>query len=147
MGGVSPSADGDFLYAGKFDGEAGRLLEAAGISAAGKSPEAVLAEFQKRGFFLTHVLECPVENGLTGSCASDTLLSHRVPQVMARIRRSLKPKRVVLISGLLAPLVTQLAAAQLGCPVILDGGKPFGLDAPGYAQVVPLLSQALNASM
>ncbi len=43
----------------------------------------------------------------------------RASQVLTRIRRSLKPKRVLLISELLGPLVAGLSSAELGCPVIL----------------------------
>jgi len=128
LGGVSPPAEEDFPYAGKFKSEAGRLLEAVGISPAGKSPEVVLSEFQRGGFFLTHVLECPLETSEAEKSSCEVLLAQRVSQVLTRIRRSLKPKRVVLISEMLTPLAARLSSAELGCPVILDNGKPFGLD-------------------
>src|SRR5208283_736012 len=66
LGGISPQSDEDFLYAAQFKGEAVRLLEAVGISTSGKSSEAVLSEFQRGGFLLTHVLECPLEIGQAG---------------------------------------------------------------------------------
>src|SRR5207237_3475151 len=55
LGGVAPREDAEFLYApgGGFDGEAGDLLRATGISTAGKAAEAVHTEFQGAGFFLT----------------------------------------------------------------------------------------------
>lgn len=128
LGGVSPLADEDFLYAGKFKGEAARLLEATGISTKEKSPEAVLSEFQRGGFFLTHLLECPLESGRSGQLSCEQLLVRHISSVTARIRRSLKPKRIVLISELLEPLLARLSNAELACPVLLDNGKPFGLD-------------------
>jgi hypothetical protein len=144
LGGVSPLAEEDFLYAGKFKGEADRLLEAVGNSTAGKSPDVVLSEFQRGGFFLTHVLECPLETGQAGESSLEDLLMRRVSSVMTRIRRSLKPKRVVLISGLLTPLAASLSNAKLGCPVILDGGKPFGLDSSDLSGASQILRQALG---
>ena len=144
LGGVSPLAEEDFLYAGKFKGEAGRLLEAVGISTAGKSSDVVLREFQRVGFFLTHVLECPLETGQAGESSREDLLMRRVSAVMTRIRRSLKPKRVVLISGLLTPLAARLSNAELGCPVILDDGKPFGLDSSDLSGASQNLRQALG---
>ena len=144
LGGVSPLAEEDFLYAGKFKGEAGRLPEAVGISPAGKSAETVLSEFQRGGFFLTHVLECPLETSEAGKSSCESLLGQRVSQVLTRIRRSLKPKRVVLISDLLAPLVARLSSAELGCPLILDNGKPFGLDSLDSSGAVEHLRQALG---
>jgi hypothetical protein len=144
LGGVSPLAEEDFLYAGEFKGEADRLLEAVGISTAGKSSDVVLREFQRVGFFLTHVLECPLETGQAGESSREDLLMRRVSAVMTRIRRSLKPKRVVLISGLLTPLAARLSNAELGCPVILDDGKPFGLDSSDLSGASQNLRQALG---
>jgi len=144
LGGVSPFAEEDFLYAGKFKGEAGRLLEAVGISTAGKSAETVLGEFQRGGFLLAHVLECPLETGLAGESSCEDLLMRRVAAVATRIRRSLKPKRVVLISELLAPVAARLSNAELGCPVILDDGKPFGLDSSDLSEASQNLRQALG---
>jgi hypothetical protein len=145
LGGVSPQADADFLYAGKFEGEARGLLDAVGISPAGKSPEIVLSEFQRGGFFLTHVLECPLENGQPVDPPCEALLERRASQVLTRIRRSLKPKRVILISELLAPLAARFSSAEMGCPVLLDGGKPFGLDSSGISAAAQHLREALGA--
>jgi hypothetical protein len=145
LGGVSPEADADYLYAGKFEGEAGRLLEAIGISADGKPPEIVLSEFQRSGFFLAHVLECPLETGQLGDSSCKALLDRRAAQVLTRIRRSLKPKRVVLISELLTPLTARFSSAEMGCPVLLDGGKPFGLDSSGIPMAAHHLREALGA--
>jgi hypothetical protein len=144
LGSVSPLAEEDFLYRGKFQGEAGRSLEAVGISTPGKSPETVLSEFQRGGFFLTHVLECPLETSDAEQASYESLLAERVSQVLTRIRRSLKPKRVVLISDSLAPLAAILSSAELGCPVILDNGKPFGLDSSDFSGAALHLRQALG---
>ena len=134
------------MYAGKFAGEAGQLLAALGISMAGKPPEVVLGEFQRGGFFFTHVLECPLEASLSGPPSCDSLLLQRVTPVMTRIRRSLKPKRVALISELLAPLASRLSSVELGCPVILDGGKPFNLNASDFSIAAQRLREALTAA-
>jgi hypothetical protein len=146
LGGVSPQADAEFLYAGKFEGEAGRLLDAAGISPAGKSPEIVLSEFQKGGFFLTHVLECPLENGQPGDSSCEALLERRASQVLTRIRRSLKPKRVLLISELLTTVAARFSSTEAGCPVLLDGGNPFALDSAGISAAAQHLREALGTS-
>jgi hypothetical protein len=127
LGGAAPREDADFLYSpsGEFGPEAGLLLHAVGISSAGKAVEAVHAEFQDAGFFLTHLLECPLEDG-SGSAANPTeLLREHLPAVAARIRRSLKPKRVMLVTEVPVPVVQDILALDLGCPVVLDDGKPF----------------------
>lgn len=135
LGAMSPQSDAEFLYAGKFEGEAARVLEAAGIAYAGKPAEAVLGEFQRGGFFLAYVLECPLDDTGGGADSVEGLLERRIGAVQARIRRSLKPKRVVPMSGQVTQVTARLTSEELGCAVILDGGKPFELDAsvPGGA--------------
>lgn len=147
LGGVSPLAEEDFLYAGKFEGDAGRVLNAVGISTAGKPSELVLSEFQRSGFFLTHVLECPLETGQPAESSIEFLLAQRVSAVATRIRRSLKPKRVVLISELLGPLAARVSSSELGCPVILDHGKPFGLDSSDSSCAASRFREALAAAV
>ncbi len=90
--------DSEFIYSpgGGWGGEAEILLAVAGLTIEGKTTEATLAEFQRRGFFLSHVLECPLEKGEDHSIQQ--LIRNRLPTVLARIRRSLKPKRLVPIS-------------------------------------------------
>lgn len=134
---VAPRDDAEFLYApgDEFPGEAGDLLRAAGISTTGKAPADIHREFQAAGFYLTHLLECPVETvephlaceGQTGRTAPDvtTLLGEHLPSVVSRIRRSLKPKRVILITDVPPGIVQDLLSMNLGCPMVLDEGRPF----------------------
>jgi hypothetical protein len=130
LGAFSPQEENDFLYApsGEFGGEAALLLEALGISTAGKTADAVHAEFQRTGFFLTHVLECPLESDGSARVNAKTALKERLAAVAIRIRRSLKPKRVMAVTEDLAPVVENILALDLGCPVMLDNGKPFRLE-------------------
>ena len=130
LGAFSPHEEGDFLYApgGEFRGEAALLLDALGITTAGKTAEAVLAEFQRAGFFLTHVLECPLDGDLQQGTETAALLRKRLQPVATRIRRSLKPKRVMAVTEELTPVVQDILTLDLGCPVLLDGGKPFRLE-------------------
>lgn len=114
----APEADSDFLYSPEstFMGQAGALLAALSISTPGKSCEGVLADFQKRGLVLASLLECPIDPG-TDPNEAQALLKHHLPQALARIRRSLKPKRVLVISPELQPFAPQLTESALGCPV------------------------------
>jgi len=146
LGAFSPEKEKDFLYApgGEFHGEASLLLDALGISTVGKAADAVHAEFQRAGFFLTHVLECPLgkDAGHQGAEAAG-LLTKRLEPVATRIRRSLKPKRVVLISRALGPILEKLLALELGCPVVLDNGKLFEFDGDVPENTVARLREAL----
>ena len=114
----APEADSDFLYSpdSAFTGQAAGLLSALDIPTAGKSSEEVLADFQKRGLVLASLLECPIEPG-TDPNEARALLERHLPQALARIRRSLKPKRVLVISPELQPFVPQVSESALGCPV------------------------------
>ena len=115
LGYSSPVNDCDFLYSpeGRFEGEARKLLEAVQISTEGKSGDTVLCEFQKRGLMLTHLLECPAEPGLGEPQAAQVLEAH-LPATIARLRRSFKPKRVILTSRELLPILGALQHADLG---------------------------------
>jgi hypothetical protein len=126
LAGLAPQADGDFLYTpeGAFGGEAARLLQAAAISAEGKARETALGEFQKLGLMLVHVLECPLEDGVPESQVP-TLIDRQLGAAMARIRRSLKPKRVVLVSRELAAFSRKLHEAELGCMVLPEAPGVF----------------------
>ena len=128
LGGIAPEADAAFLYCpeGNYQGEAANLLEALRVSREGKSGDAILAEIQKRGLLLTHVLECPLEPGVPPSAAQQ-LIEKQLPAVMARIRRSLKPKRVMLFSKELASVAGKITEATLGCPVFTGVHGPFVL--------------------
>jgi hypothetical protein len=145
LGGVSPREERDFLYSpnGEFGGEAALALEGTRIAGAGKPKEAVHAEFQRQGFFLTHVLECPMEREAAGAEGTANLVEKQLPIVLARIRRSLKPKRMVLISGILDATVTKVTAEVWGCPLVLDEGKAFALDGPDSGAAVSRLRTAL----
>ena len=129
LGAFSPQDQKDFLYApgDEFQGEAAQLLDALGISIAGKAADAVHSEFQRAGFFLTHVLECPMEGASTLPAEVQGALKARLPALATRIRRSLKPKRVMAVTEALAPVVEDIVRLDLGCPVLLDRGKPFRL--------------------
>lgn len=142
LGAVAPVKDSEFLYspAGSWQGEARVLLAAAGVTPDGKSPEAILAEFQRGGFLLTHVLECPLEGDPGGLPA---LIASRLSLVLTRIRRSLKPKRLALISSSLQQFLPAFVAGELPCSLLLDGEKPFSLDGQSAVESAGRLREAL----
>src|SRR5258708_11592631 len=116
LGAFSPRDEKDFLYApgGEFQGEAALLLDALGISTAGKAAEAVHAEFQRAGFFLTHILEGPLEEDES----LETALKKRLAAVTTRVRRPLNPHRVIPAPQTLAPLAQTICLMAFGCPVL-----------------------------
>jgi len=129
LGGIAPEADAAFLYSpeGNYQGQAANLLDAVGISRAGNSADVILTEFQKLGLFLTHVLECPLEPGVS-LADGRLLLQKQLSSAIARIRRSLKPKRLVLFSKELAELAGKFTETVLGFAVFTGSYGPFLLD-------------------
>ena len=126
----SPSNDAAFLYSGRgsFDGEAAALLDVVQIEKNGREADAVLAEFQRRGYFLTHMLECAPENGDTVDFNEP--LRRKLPSIFKRLRTSLKPRKVFVISPELSAVCDDLKTAQTEAELILDGTKPFDLTDP-----------------
>ncbi len=130
LGAFPPEEDSEFLYAGgnPFRGEAALVLDDVGVPHASKPSESVLADFRRRGFFLTHIMECPLETvGSDSPPVLEQLLEKRASAVFSRIRRSLKPKQLVLLSDALEPLTNLFAKQDLSCSLVLDNGKPFSL--------------------
>lgn len=148
FGAVAPREDSEFLYHGGkeigFGGEAEALLDAAGISWKERDSEAVLDEFQRGGFFLAHILECAVEDSAERDGGSERLCASRLPMALARIRRSLKPKRIVPISAAVGPFLGDLGDGVLGCAILLDAGKPFGLECGSREKLGQRLREAAH---
>ena len=132
LGAQSPADAQGFLYGAEeeFQGEAAALLRAVEIDIAGKPAEAVRTEFQRKGYFVTHVLECAAEEANAGAMTVEAL-KKRLPSVLRRIRTSLKPKKVVVISQELMPVSAELKNARIGGELVLDGDAPFNLEDSG----------------
>ena len=143
-----PQSDSEFLYAAPrvFQGEAAKLLETLGVPYLGKAADAVLSDFQRRGFLLVHAMDCPPNPEANNAAEIQILLAARLSALFTRVRRSLKPKRAVLISELLEPLVDRFSESNLGCPVVLDNGKPFSLQGTDFRAAISRLRSALDLS-
>lgn len=149
VGAIAPHSDADFLYApsDEVSGEAGIILAATGLSANREAPETRLAEFQRHGFLLVHVLDCPLGGRLADAAEMQSLLMARIPAFMARVRRSLRPKRLIPISLSLEPVLSQFRQEELGCQILLDGGRPFALDGDARREeAIARLRQVLTVS-
>ncbi len=141
---ASPQNNAEFLYnpESSFASEAAQILDALSIPARGKFVDEVLAEFQKRGFVLASALECPLDPD-SGASGPHGLLERHLPQAMARIRRSFKPKRVLVISPELKPFLAQLTESALGCPVFytpLTAQKADNTEITAFRAALPALA-------
>lgn len=147
LGAVAPRENADYLYSpgGEFRGEAAHLLYAVGIPAAGKSAEKIQTEFQGAGLFLAHILECPLENEHNATADAADLLREHLPSVASRIRRSLKPKHVMLVTEMPPEVVEDILARDLGCEVLLNDGNPFALAPSAEEGEISRFRAALNS--
>jgi len=148
LGAMSPAVDADHLYSaqGEFRGEGLALLRALGFALAAKSVEVVLTEFQRRGFLFTHILECPSK--LDGLPAIQALLELRFPATAARIRRSLKPKKLVLIGDSLDIFAEKLGTELPGLEMVLAAGaRSFRLDQLALGSLTTMLNGAVASSL
>jgi hypothetical protein len=143
LGAISPIVQAEFLYSPEKSqsGEAANLIAAAGISTAGKSADTIQSEFQRRGIYLTHVLECPLDVPSKGADFLSDVLITRLPALFTRIRRSLKPKRLAFVSRSLTPLIERFASAQLNCELVLDDGRAFPLDHSSPVEVTAAIAR------
>jgi len=100
------------------------LAVASGIardSLATMDEAAVLAEFQRRGFFLVHVVECPLDD----AAALREAVNRLAPTLLRRLETSYKPKIVVPIGMATAELIPFLQMSGWGDRLILAKDGPF----------------------
>jgi len=83
--------------------------------------EVVLTEFQRRGFFLAHGVECPLEE----VDDPEQALNRLGPTVVRRIQSSYKPKFVAPLGQAMAELIPLLELSGLSDRLILSSGGPF----------------------
>lgn len=126
-----PARVEDYFYRVAQDGSArslaarmffDELAKCAGHPASGElNEDAVLAEFQRRGFFLAYGVECPLEE----VSDPEQALNRLGPTVVRRIRSSYKPKFVAPLGQSIAELMPLLELSGLSDRLILNGGGPF----------------------
>jgi hypothetical protein len=92
------------------------------------------------------VLECPIEGQVNLESEIERVLKARLAAVATRIRRSLKPKRVMVVTEALTPVVEDILKLDLGCPILLDRGKPFRLVNSAGENGVARLREALKGN-
>ena len=98
------------------------LMKAAGIPVATGSQEAaLLAEFQRKGFFLTYAVECPFEEQDDPKGA----LRRLAPTVMKRVQSVYDPAYMVPISQPTAELIRLFGMIGWGDRLVLENGLPF----------------------
>jgi hypothetical protein len=86
-----------------------------------------LAEFQRRGYFLAYLSECPLPEGKE---TPEQTLIRLGPTLVRRIKFNYRPKQIAPLGKELSPLVEILKRHGLG-PVLTPGGGKEVLPLPG----------------
>jgi len=146
LGATAPERDSEFFYSPieAFEGEASRYVEIAALENAELSKEQRQQMFQRAGLFGMHVLECPAKESDTAALSG--LLATRLPYAITRLRRSVRPKRLALVSSHLDPFVKRLIEELPDCNVITNGGRAFSFDKGESTAAVAALRQALSVA-
>jgi hypothetical protein len=111
--------------------------------------QAMLLEFQRRGYYLTYLSECPVTQqpaagqGAEAGAARECI-SRLAPTLIKRIRLNYRPKRVVLLGTHLSPLIGVFEDAGLSPLLLLDRGAPLTIPGTGDGSSVDLFRRAVN---
>jgi hypothetical protein len=98
------------------------LMKCADITVAANSQESsLLAEFQRKGFFVTYAVDCPFEEQDDPKAA----LRRLAPTVLKRVQSVFDPSYVVPISQPTAELIRLFGMIGWGDRLILEKGLPF----------------------
>jgi sugar phosphate isomerase/epimerase len=98
------------------------LMNAASVPVSTGSQEAaLLAEFQRKGFFLTYAVECPFEEQDDPQAA----LRRLAPTVLKRVQSFHAPDYMVPMSKQTTELIRLFGMIGWGDRLVLDNGLPF----------------------
>jgi hypothetical protein len=99
-----------------------------------------LAEFQRRGFYLAYLSECPIPGNVEPAA---TTIARLAPTLIRRIRFNYKPKHITPLGLELIPLVEMLRAAGIGPILTLDRGLALPVPRTGDGEWMELFQRAV----
>lgn len=99
-----------------------------------------LAEFQRRGYYLAYLSECPLPEGRESAAATVARLG---PTLVRRIRFNYKPKHVAPLGQELLPLVDMLRVAGISPLLTLDQGLALPTPRTGEREWMELFRRAV----
>ena len=110
------------------------------------SPSVQLAELQRRGVYLSRLVECPLNPDSLGTANKGEALAARYgPVLIKRIKFSYKPRQIALLAPTAFGIAEMLHNAELGAQLIAEGQGieiPSPGDAASIAHIRALLSVA-----
>jgi hypothetical protein len=122
-----------FLSALHILPEAGKLSREANGREADLSR---LLEFQKRGYYLTYLSECPLMAQEDADVARECI-SRLASTLIKRIRFNYKPRHIALLGANLAPLIEILQQAGISSLLNFNQGVPLMIPDSGSTSSLP----------
>jgi hypothetical protein len=126
-----------FLEALEIPSAAARTAPGPEIHAA---DTARLAEFQRRGYYLAYLSECPIPEDKEPPASTMARLG---PTLIRRIRFNYKPKHIAPLGQELSPLVDILREAGVGPVLTLDHGLALPAPRTGGQEWLELFQRAV----
>ena len=99
-----------------------------------------LAEFQRRGYYLAYLSECPIPENAEPAASTIARLG---PTLIRRIRFNYKPKHIAPLGQELFPLVDMLRVAGIGPILTLDQGLALPTPRTGDREWMELFRRAV----
>ena len=119
-------------------------IDKAGREADARSADSArLADFQRRGYFLAYLSECPIrENEETAA----STIARLGPTLIRRIRFNYKPKHIAPLGQELSPLVEMLRTAGIGPVLTMDQGLLLPTPGTGSQEWRELFQRSVAAA-
>jgi len=114
--------------------------KAAPGSDARATDSARLAEFQRRGYYLAYLSECPIP---ANEASAASAIARLGPTLIRRIRFNYRPKLVAPLGEELLPLIEMLRAAGIDPVLTLDQERALPAPRTGDRQWTVLLQRAV----
>jgi hypothetical protein len=102
-----------------------------------------LAEFQRRGYYLAYLSECPIRESEEPWASTIARLG---PTLIRRIRFNYKPKHIVPLGEDLIPLIDILKTAGVGPVLTLDQRLPLPTPRTGNPEWAKLFHGAVSTA-
>jgi hypothetical protein len=127
--------------------EALEISSSAGTSTPGSDSHvadtARLAEFQRRGYYLAYLSECPIPENREPAASTIARLG---PTLIRRIRFNYRPKHIAPLGHELFPLVELLKVAGIGPILTLDQGLTLPTPRTGNREWMELFRRSVAAA-
>ncbi len=103
----------------------------------------MLAEFQRRGYYLTYLSECPIPEHVE---PVQTTIDRLAGTLIRRIRFNYRPKDIAPLGQELLPLIEKLRATGIGPLLTLDNGQVLPIPGAGAADSTELFRRVVSAA-